>query len=136
MVSRAAPSWLSTPTHDNVSGGPEIAFRGGRVDADRPNMPAVPEPHQSINSHIASFARLGFSQEEMIGLVVCGCVGISLPPTWFIKFIVSRQSFGRLELNDSDSADAHFDSTNVHFESEIFNNSMCVAILLTRVIHR
>ncbi|KAJ7346172.1 heme peroxidase [Mycena albidolilacea] len=108
-VSVADALALATIISIESCGGPEIAFRGGRVDADRPNMPAVPEPHQSINSHIASFARLGFSQEEMIGLVVCG------------------HSFGRLEFNDSnnaESAHAHFDSTNVHFESEIFNSNI------------
>jgi hypothetical protein len=56
------------------SGGPEIAFRGGRVDAVGPNNPGVPEPEQSLDSHIASFARQGFTQTEMIGLVACGCV--------------------------------------------------------------
>jgi hypothetical protein len=56
------------------SGGPEIAFRGGRVDAEEPNAPGVPEPQQDIDSHIASFARQGFTETEMIGLVACGCV--------------------------------------------------------------
>ncbi|KAJ7851197.1 heme peroxidase [Mycena leptocephala] len=53
-------------------GGPEIAFRGGRLDAGEPNAPGVPEPEQGLDSHIASFARQGFTQTEMIGLVACG----------------------------------------------------------------
>jgi hypothetical protein len=57
-----------------ASGGPEIAFRGGRVDATEPNAPGVPQPQEGLDSHIASFARQGFTQTEMIGLVACGCV--------------------------------------------------------------
>jgi hypothetical protein len=57
-----------------ASGGPEIAFRGGRVDATEPNAPGVPQPQESLDSHIASFARQGFTQTEMIGLVACGFV--------------------------------------------------------------
>ncbi|KAJ7440573.1 heme peroxidase [Mycena latifolia] len=50
-------------------GGPEIAFRGGRVDAAVPNQPGVPEPQEGLDSHIGSFSRQGFTKEEMIGLV-------------------------------------------------------------------
>ncbi|KAJ6596113.1 heme peroxidase [Mycena sp. CBHHK59/15] len=53
-------------------GGPEIAFRGGRVDAAVPNQPGVPEPQEGLDSHIGSFSRQGFTKEEMIGLVACG----------------------------------------------------------------
>jgi hypothetical protein len=63
-------SWLKPV----ASGGPEIAFRGGRVDATGPNSPGVPEPQQDLDEHIASFARQGFTQNEMIGLVACGYV--------------------------------------------------------------
>ena len=54
------------------SGGPEIAFRGGRVDAAEPNAPGVPQPQQDLPAHIAAFARQGFTQKEMISLVACG----------------------------------------------------------------
>ncbi|KAH7092728.1 heme peroxidase [Auriculariales sp. MPI-PUGE-AT-0066] len=53
-------------------GGPEIPYRHGRVDAKSSNNPGVPEPQQPLSSHIRSFARSGFSKEEMIGLVACG----------------------------------------------------------------
>jgi hypothetical protein len=59
------------------SGGPEIAFRGGRIDAGEPNIPGVPEPQQDLDSHIAAFARQGFTQTEMIKLVACGYVFVS-----------------------------------------------------------
>jgi hypothetical protein len=55
-----------------ASGGPEIPYRGGRVDALEPNAPGVPEPQQDLDAHIASFARQGFTKTEMIGLVACG----------------------------------------------------------------
>ncbi|KAJ7815321.1 putative L-ascorbate oxidase [Mycena olivaceomarginata] len=78
-------------------GGPEIAFRGGRVDAVEPNVPGVPQPQEDLDSHIASFARQGFTQTEMIGLVACGCAHIRRPPN--------------LSL--------HFDSTSVNFDNNI-----------------
>ncbi|KAF7373034.1 Peroxidase [Mycena sanguinolenta] len=53
-------------------GGPEIAFRGGRLDAGEANAPGVPQPQQSLETHVAAFARQGFTQTEMIGLVACG----------------------------------------------------------------
>jgi hypothetical protein len=56
------------------SGGPEIAFRGGRVDAAEANPPGVPQPDQGLNAHIAAFARQGFTQTDMISLVACGWV--------------------------------------------------------------
>jgi len=58
-----------------ISGGPILKFRGGRVDALSPNNPGVPEPQQSIDEHVASFAKQGFTPTEMIGLVACGLVG-------------------------------------------------------------
>ncbi|KAJ7613376.1 heme peroxidase, partial [Roridomyces roridus] len=49
------------------SGGPEIAFRGGRIDAGEPNAPGVPQPQEDLETHIAAFARQGFTSTEMIG---------------------------------------------------------------------
>ncbi|KAJ6570921.1 heme peroxidase [Mycena vulgaris] len=94
-------------------GGPEIAFRGGRIDAGEPNSPGVPQPHQDLQSHIDSFARQGFTQTEMISLIACG------------------HSFGGVEhepfpdvvpeLNDptNKKSVAHFDSTFVHFDNNV-----------------
>ncbi|KAJ6529194.1 heme peroxidase [Mycena vulgaris] len=94
-------------------GGPEIAFRGGRVDAVEPNLPGVPEPQQDLESHIASFARQGFTQTEMIGLVACGHTmgGVQHDP---FPDIVP-------ELNDPNSTESvvHFDSTNLNFDNNI-----------------
>lgn len=55
------------------SGGPHITYRGGRVDATGPNTPGgVPEPFQTLDDHTSAFARMGFNQTEMIGLIACG----------------------------------------------------------------
>lgn len=70
---------FAVPYSQEISGGPEIAFRGGRVDAAEPNAPGVPQPQDALASHIAAFARQGFSQTEMIGLVACGYVSSSHP---------------------------------------------------------
>ena len=58
--------------HLSRSGGPEIPYRFGRVDAMKPNNPGVPEPQQPLADHISSFKKQGFTKEEMIGLVACG----------------------------------------------------------------
>ncbi|KAJ7200275.1 heme peroxidase [Mycena rebaudengoi] len=100
-----------------VSGGPEIAFRGGRIDAGEPNNPGVPEPTQDINSHIASFARQVFTKTEMIGLVACGHSFGG----------VQHQQFPNIspELNDPNNtlSVAHFDTTFVQFDNNVLGNA-------------
>ncbi|KAJ7731829.1 heme peroxidase [Mycena maculata] len=100
-------------------GGPEIAFRGGRVDAVASNNPGVPEPQQDLESHIASFARQGFSQVEMIGLVACGHTFGGVQHTFFPDIVP--------ELNDPYSTEdvAHFDSTFVTFDNNIATEYIC-----------
>ncbi|KAJ7920561.1 heme peroxidase [Mycena leptocephala] len=94
-------------------GGPEIAFRGGRVDAAVPNAPGVPAPEQGLDSHIASFARQGFTQTEMIGLVACGHTFGGVQHSFFPNIVNV--------LNDPTSTDnvAHFDSTFVTFDNNV-----------------
>ncbi|KAJ7132504.1 heme peroxidase [Mycena epipterygia] len=94
-------------------GGPEIAFRGGRVDAGEPNMPGVPQPQQDLQSHIESFARQGFTQTEMISLVACGHTFGGVQHAAFPDIVP--------EFNDpTDTLSvAHFDSTSVHFDNNV-----------------
>jgi hypothetical protein len=49
-----------------VSGGDYIPFRGGRIDATEAGPPGVPQPQDTLASHKATFARQGFTAEEMI----------------------------------------------------------------------
>ncbi|KAJ6538119.1 heme peroxidase [Mycena capillaripes] len=99
---------------DNCA-GPEIPFRGGRVDAGEPNTPGVPEPQQDLDSHIASFARQGFMPTEMIGLVACGHTFGGVQHAPFPDIV--------LEVSDPDNTEsvAHFDSTPVHFDNNIYS---------------
>ncbi|KAJ7312895.1 heme peroxidase [Mycena albidolilacea] len=95
-------------------GGPEINFRGGRVDAGEPNLPGVPEPQQDLDSHIAAFSRQRFTQTEMTGLVACGYTlfgGVQHAP---FPDIVP-------ELNDPSDTESvvHSDSTPVHFDNNV-----------------
>ncbi|KAJ7439092.1 heme peroxidase [Mycena latifolia] len=94
-------------------GGPEIAFRGGRVDAAEPNAPGVPEPQQDLQTHITDFSRQGFTQEEMIGLVACGHSFGGVQHAVFPDIVP--------ELNDTTNTEsvAHFDSTFVHFDNNV-----------------
>ncbi|KAJ7634362.1 heme peroxidase [Roridomyces roridus] len=94
-------------------GGLEMPFRGGRIDATEPNAPGVPEPQQDLDSHIASFARQGFTQTDMIGLVACGHTFGGVQHAAFPTIVG--------ELNDpQDTQDvAHFDTTFVHFDNNV-----------------
>jgi catalase (peroxidase I) len=56
----------------DACGGPQIRYRGGRIDDFNPSPPGVPEPHQDLQTLVDKFSRIGFTQEEMIGLVACG----------------------------------------------------------------
>ncbi|KZV95573.1 heme peroxidase [Exidia glandulosa HHB12029] len=94
-------------------GGPKIAYRAGRVDALEPNAPGVPEPQDSVESHIANFARQGFTQEEMIGLVACGHTFGGVQHTAFSDIVPDLG-----DPNDLDS-NAPFDSTFVSFDNKI-----------------
>jgi hypothetical protein len=49
-----------------------LDFKGGRIDATGPSAPGVPEPHQDLATHTASFKKQGFNATEMIALVACG----------------------------------------------------------------
>ncbi|KAJ7685789.1 heme peroxidase [Mycena polygramma] len=94
-------------------GGPQIAFRGGRVDAGVPNSPGVPEPQGDLDSHTAAFARQGFTPTEMIGLVACGHTfgGVEHKP--FPQIVP--------ELNEPNNtlSVAHFDTTFAHFDNNV-----------------
>ncbi|KAF8180537.1 heme peroxidase [Mycena galopus ATCC 62051] len=95
------------------SGGPEIEFRGGRVDAVEPNAPGVPLPQQSLEDHIAAFSRQGFTSTEMIQLVACGHTFGGVQHDAFPTIVP--------ELNDTNDTEsvAHFDSTFIHFDNNI-----------------
>ncbi|KAJ7032715.1 heme peroxidase [Mycena alexandri] len=94
-------------------GGPEIAFRGGRVDAAEPNAPGVPQPQDALASHIAAFARQGFSQTEMIGLVACGHTFGGVQQSVFPQIVPV--------LNDPNNTQSvsHFDSTFATFDNDV-----------------
>lgn len=67
-----ALDFIISPDPPYPSGSAQIDFKGGRVDATQANTAGVPQPQDTLDSHIASFARQGFTQEEMIALVACG----------------------------------------------------------------
>jgi hypothetical protein len=102
------------------------------VDALVPNSPGVPEPHQSLDEHVANFARQGFTSEEMIGLIACMLRTMLLNVTHLILFIgghsfggVERQFFPEIVPSPSNETDENFDAT---FDTAPFgfDNRMCV----------
>jgi hypothetical protein len=48
-------------------GGPAIPYRAGRIDATEAGALGVPQPEQSLETHVTAFARQGFNLTEMIG---------------------------------------------------------------------
>ncbi|KAJ7318798.1 heme peroxidase [Mycena albidolilacea] len=109
--------YTSCSGNDNLvienCGGPEIAFRGGRIDAGEPNTPGVPEPQQDLDSHVAAFTRQGFTQTEMIKLIACGHSFGGVEHAPFPDIVP--------EMNDANNtlSVAHFDSTFVHFDNNV-----------------
>lgn len=101
------------------------------MDATEANAPGVPEPQQDIDAHIASFARQGFTQQEMIGLVACGCVFVHPPRARRLTAPRPRHTFGGVqrtafpdivpELNDpkNTESNAPFDSTFTTFDNRV-----------------
>ncbi|KAJ6460018.1 heme peroxidase [Mycena sanguinolenta] len=116
-VSRYFP-YVSNRSRARRFGGPEIAFRGGRVDAGVPNAPGVPQPQDDLDSHIASFARQGFTQTEMIALVACGHTFGGVQHDFFPDIINV--------FNDPTNFDdvAHFDTTFVAFDNNVATEYM------------
>ncbi|KAJ7983218.1 heme peroxidase [Mycena polygramma] len=112
-VSIADTLALGTVIAVEFCGGPQIPFRGGRVDATGPNLPGVPLPEQTLDSHIATFAKQGFTQDEMIGLVACGHTFGGVQHAPFPNIVPELN-----ETNNNESV-AHFDTTNTHFDNNI-----------------
>ena len=71
-VSMADMIALGVATAVGGCGGPQIPLRVGRIDAVGPGPSGVPEPETDIHTTLADFSRAGFSQEDAIGLTVCG----------------------------------------------------------------
>lgn len=71
-ISRADVIAIGTTLAIASCGGPILPLRGGRVDAQFPDVAGVPESHQDLDAHTEIFRRQGFTKEEMIGLVACG----------------------------------------------------------------
>ncbi|KAJ6578269.1 heme peroxidase [Mycena capillaripes] len=94
-------------------GEPQIPFRGGRIDAAEPNSPGVPEPQGDLDAHIASFARQGFTQTEMIGLVACGHTFGGVEHVPFPQIVP--------DLHDPNNtlSVTHFDSTFSTFDNNV-----------------
>ncbi|KAJ7037639.1 heme peroxidase [Mycena alexandri] len=100
-------------TSVETCGGPQIAFRGGRIDAGEPNNPGVPEPTQDLDSHTAAFARQGFTPTEMIGLVACGHTFGGVEHTVFPDTVPDLH-----DPNNTLSVE-HFDTTFDHFDNNV-----------------
>ncbi|KAJ7023477.1 heme peroxidase [Mycena alexandri] len=93
--------------------GNRIPWRSRRRRGALGNNPGVPEPSQDLNSHISSFARQGFTQTEMIGLVACGHSfgGVQQAPFPDIVPV--------LNLSTDTQSVSHFDTTFNYFDNNV-----------------
>jgi hypothetical protein len=101
------------------SGGPQIDFRGGRVTATKADSPGVPEAQDPIKSHTDAFARMGFTKNEMIGLVACG------------HTIGGVQHAAAPDIVPASAVDPELNPDgNLVFDSsfDVFDNKMCVLL--------
>ncbi|KAJ7786119.1 heme peroxidase [Mycena metata] len=112
-VSVADTLALGTVIAVEECGGPQIPYRAGRVDATEANLPGVPQPQDPLQSHIATFAREGFTQTEMISLVACGHTFGGVTHSAFPTIAPALTD----PLNTQSVA--HFDTTNVHFDNNV-----------------
>ncbi|KAJ6447905.1 heme peroxidase [Mycena vitilis] len=78
------------------------------------NSPGVPRPEQSLDEHIDSFKKQGFTKEEMISLVACGHTfgGVQHEP--FPDIVPDLQDPQNNSLSVS-----HFDTTNFVFDNKV-----------------
>lgn len=95
------------------SGGPKIDFRGGRADAVEAGPPGVPQPQEDLQTHISTFAKQGFTQEEMIGLVACGHTFNGVQNVAFPDIVPPSDD------PENTSGNVHFDSTYVTFDNKV-----------------
>ena len=63
---------LGTVVAVGACGGPNIPFRGGRIDATSAGATGVCRPETDLKTILSDFAGAGFSQEDAIGLTACG----------------------------------------------------------------
>ncbi|KAH7101482.1 heme peroxidase [Auriculariales sp. MPI-PUGE-AT-0066] len=94
-------------------GGPSLSYRGGRIDAVKPNIAGVPEPDQQLAAHTAAFARQGFNKTEMIGLVACGHTFGSVQSSNFPDVVKKNATDPHSETG------AAFDKSIVKFDNNV-----------------
>jgi hypothetical protein len=102
------------------SGGPKIDFRGGRVDATEAGPAGVPEPQDTLQSHTAAFARMGFTPTEMIQLVACGHSLGGVQNAAFPTIVP-----GSTATSDNPDGQAAFDSSVTTYDNRMYVSMRC-----------
>ncbi|ETN41630.1 uncharacterized protein HMPREF1541_03566 [Cyphellophora europaea CBS 101466] len=87
-------------------GGPDIATRTGRIDAQEAGPFGVPKPNDTQQGYKDTFSRIGFNPQEMIKLVACG----------HTLGGVHREQFPQIATKENMSP---FDSTESKFDNRV-----------------
>ena len=53
-------------------GGPNVPYRGGRIDATEQGPTGVCLPEDNLQTLLGHFATAGFNQQDTIALTACG----------------------------------------------------------------
>ncbi|KAF2089701.1 heme peroxidase [Saccharata proteae CBS 121410] len=100
---------LSVVVASKACKGPDIALRGGRIDATEAGPLGVPQPQEDLATHTSRFATAGFNTEDMIAMVACGHTLGGVHGT----------DFPEITANDSAANFEHFDTTYTTFDNKV-----------------
>ena len=95
-------------------GGPQIAVRGGRIDATEAGPFGVPAPDTDLGLTLEYFANSGFNQIDSIGLTACGHTLGSVHHGGF-PTVVGPEA---VSANNT-AGGIHFDSTVAVFDANV-----------------
>ncbi|KAF2235188.1 heme peroxidase [Viridothelium virens] len=105
---------LGTVTSVGNCGGPQIPYRGGRIDATGPGASGVPAPDTDLATTLSFFANAGFNKVDSIKLTACGHTLGSVHHGGFPTVMDNST----VSPNNTQGA-GHLDSTNAGFDIDV-----------------
>jgi hypothetical protein len=94
-------------------GGPVVAIRAGRPDANQAGPTGVPDPRQTFDQISSAFFNFGFNTQDMIAVTACGH-SIGGVHTEDFPAVVPPGSNPPFDYTEMDSTMGNFDNTIAH----------------------